>query len=238
VIDHGPRTYRFTVNYTSANTQGETIYRQVITGDYTRGLPKGDVAWHHVTVANAVGAEAPFHTAQTRGFMEGFEYHDDQGITFTPDFFKSFPVTAVIERNLIWDTGMLEAYGQNYFDQFKLNEPFHPGSHQIISMPNVGTFNSRDTVLEWIGNSQRNGEDCALIRYQSFFNPLQIASAGMTLKGRSDYWGEIWVSIATKQIEFATLYESVVGEMKLPGPSTTQVINVFRSGEFAPIGGN
>jgi hypothetical protein len=105
-------------------------------------------------------------------------------------------------------------------------------------MPNVGTFNSRDTVLEWIGNSQRNGEDCALIRYQSFFNPLQIASAGMTLKGRSDYWGEIWVSIATKQIEFATLYESVVGEMKLPGPSTTQVINVFRSGEFAPIGGN
>jgi len=27
----------------------------------------------------------------------------------------------------------------------------------------------------------------------------------MNLKGRSDYWGEIWVSLTTKQIEYGTL---------------------------------
>jgi hypothetical protein len=102
-------------------------------------------------------------------------------------------------------------------------------------MPGVGTFHSRDVVLEWVGRSQRNGQDCALIRYQSFFNPLEIASGGMTLKGRSDYWGEIWVSLATKQIEYSTLYEVVVGEMKLPGENATKVVNVLRIGAFEPV---
>jgi hypothetical protein len=57
----------------------------------------------------------------------------------------------------------------------------------------------------------------------------------MTLNGRSDYWGEIWVSLTTKQIEYSTLYEVVVGEMKLPGQNATQVVNVFRSAFFQPM---
>ena len=55
------------------------------------------------------------------------------------------------------------------------------------------------------------------------------------LTGRSDYWGEIWVSLATKQIEYSTLYEVVVGEMKLPDQDSTQVVNVFRIGTFEPV---
>jgi hypothetical protein len=152
-----------------------------------------------------------------------------------PDFFKGFPPAAVVERNLVWDTGMIEMYGQNYFDHLKLNEAYHAGSNEDVVMPDVGTFHSRDVVLEWVGRSQRNGQDCALIRYQSFFNPLEIASGGMTLKGRSDYWGEIWVSLATKQIEYSTLYEVVVGEMKLPGENPTKVVNVLRIGAFEPV---
>lgn len=83
-------------------------------------------------------------------------------------------------------------------------------------MPDLGTFHNRDIVLTWIGCSIRNGQDCALIRYQAFFNPVEIANGGMTLNGRSDYWGEILVSVATKQIEYGTLNEIVVGELKCP----------------------
>jgi hypothetical protein len=57
----------------------------------------------------------------------------------------------------------------------------------------------------------------------------------MILKGRSDYWGQIWVSLATKQIEYGTLNESVVGEMKLPAEETTRIINVFRTGTLGPV---
>jgi len=233
VKDNGPRTYRFAVDYNTANTKGEMVYRQRVTGEYTRGLANGEVSWKNVTEANASGSTASFGPAQKRDFMEGFRYRNDLGSTMKPDFFKGFPPTAVIERNLVWDTGMLEMFGQNYFGQLKLNEPYHAISNEDTTMPDVGTFHSRDVVLEWVGSSQRNGQDCALIKYQSFFNPVEIVNGGMTLKGRSDYWGEIWVSLATKQIEYATIYEAVVGEMKLAGQDT-RVLNIFRIGTLEP----
>ena len=233
VKDSGPRTYRFTVNYNTANTNGEVVYRQHVEGEYTRGLPNREVAWKNV-IADAVGPTAAFPAGQKRDFMEGFRYRNDLNSTLKPDFFKGFPPAAVVERNLVWDTGMIEMYGQ-YFDHLKLNEAYHATSHEDVVMPDVAGRGYVSQPRRRAGRSQRNGQDCALIRYQSFFNPLEIASGGMTLKGRSDYWGEIWVSLATKQIEYSTLYEVVVGEMKLPGQNGTKVVNVFRIGAFEPV---
>jgi len=117
-----------------------------------------------VTVADAAGPSAPLPAAQKRDFMEGFRYRNDLGSTVKPDFFKDFPTTAVVERNLVWDTGMIEMFGQNFFDHLKLNEPYHVVSNQDLKIPDVGTFQNRDVVLEWVGQSQRNGQDCALIK--------------------------------------------------------------------------
>jgi len=235
VKDNGPRTYRFTVDYNTANTRGEIVHRQRLTGEYTRGLEGGEVMWKNVALAEADGATAPFGAAQKRDFMEGFRYRNDLISTMNPEFFKGFPPTAVIERNLVWDTGMIEVFGQKFFERLKLNEPYHSVTNQDVNMPDVGTFHNRDVVLEWIGRSQRNGQDCALITYKAFFNPLEIVNGGMTLKGRSDYWGEIWVSLETKQIEYGTLYENVAGEMKLPGQDKTQIVSVFRIGRLEPV---
>jgi hypothetical protein len=234
VKDNGPRTYRFIVDYNTANTKGEVVNRQRFSGEYTRGLAGGEVLWKNVTRADAAGPTAPFGAAQKREFMEGLRYHDLSS-TLKPGFFKAFPPTAVFERNLVWDTGMIEHFGQDFFEHLKLNQPYHSISDDRVNMPDVGTFHNRDVVLEWIGRSQRNGQDCAVIKYQAFFNPLEIVNGGMTLQGRSDYWGEIWVSLATKQIEYGTLYENVMGEMKLTGQDTTQIINVFRSGTLEPV---
>ena len=242
VKDVGPRSYRFTVDYNVANTKGEVSHRSRLTGDYTRGLPAGEVQWRNVAQAEADGATAPFGAPQKRDFMEGFRYRNDIASTMKPDFFKAFPPSAVFERNLVWDTGMIEMFGQNYFDRLKLNEPYHSNANDVnmpdVNMPDVGTFHNRDIVLTWIGRSIRNGQDCALIRYEAFFNPLDLANGGMTLQGRSDYWGEIWVSLATKQIEYGTLYENVAGEMKLPGQEKTQFVSVFRIGTFEPLSTN
>ncbi len=235
VKDAGPRTYRFTVDYDTANRTGEVVHRQRITGDYTRGLADGDVVWKNVGEAQVDGATAPFPPAQKQDFIEGFRYPAGSPDTLKPDFFKSFPPSAVYERNLIWDTSMFESFGQNFFDQLKLNVPLHISSDQDVNMPGVGTFHSRDTVLEWVGRSERNGQDCALIDYRAFFNPVQIATGGVTIRGRSDFWGEIWVSLGTKQIEYATIYEEVSGEMKLPGQDTPQLLSVFRIGALEPL---
>lgn len=235
VTDSSPRTYRFVVDYNMANSRGEMTSRQRLAGEYTRGLAGGEVMWKNVTHENASGATDPFAPPQKQEFMEGFRYRNDLGITMAPDFFKGFPPTAMMERNLVWDTGMIEMFGQDFFDRLKLNQPHHIFSDQNTKIPGVGSFQNHDVVLEWIGRSKRNGQECALIRYQAFFNPLQIATGGMSLNGRSDYWGEIWVSLASRQIEYATIYESVVGEMKLPGQDAVMNMNVFRNGSFEPV---
>ena len=233
--DAGPRTYRFTVDYQSANPQGVVVHRQRIVGEYTRGLAGGEVQWKNVAQADADGASGPFGAPEKRGFMEGFRYVNDLGATMQPEFFKGFPPTAVFERNLVWDTGMMELFGQGYFEKLKLNEPYHAMANQDVKMPAMGAFHNRDVVLEWVGRSYRNGQECALIDYRAFLNPLEIATGGMTLRARSDYWGQIWVSLKTKQIEYGTLYEEVLGEMQLPGQDAPQPLSVFRSGVFEHV---
>ena len=238
VKDNGPRTYRFTVDHTVTDTTGQVVQRQRVAGDYTRGLPDGEAAWSRVTVAESNGPAEIAGPGQTREFMEGFRYRtgpDSLGETMKPDFFKSFPPAAMFERNLVWDTGMIEMFGQDQFEHLTLNTPYRLLSGQDVNMPGVGTFHNRDVRLTWLGRSYRNGQDCAVIAYRAFFNPLQVAAGGMTLKGRSHYWGEIWVSLSSKQIEYATLQEDVLGEMTLPGQDAAQTVSIFRNGIFEPV---
>jgi hypothetical protein len=239
VKDNGPRTYRFTAEYFTADTKGQITGRQRLTGEYTRGLPGGDVVWKNVTQANASGPSGPFGPAEKREFMEGFRYRSPAAAhgadTMAPDFFKSFPPAAVFERNLVWDTQMIENFGQDHFAELKLNEPSHAISSETLKMPGVGTFQNRDIELRWVGRSQRNGRDSVVIEFSAYFNPLEIANGGINLKGRSHYWGQIWVSPETKQIQYATLYEDVLGELRLAGQDTSQVISVLRRGVFEPV---
>jgi hypothetical protein len=238
VKDKGPRTYRFAVDYTVTDTTGQVVQRQRVSGDYTRGLPGGEATWSRVTVAESNGPAEISGPGQQREFMDGFRYRSGPaslGETMKPDFLKSFPPAAAFERNLVWDTGMIEMFGQDQFERLTLNTPYRLLWGQNVNMPGVGTFHNRDVQLTWIGRSRRNGQDCAVIEYRAFFNPLQIANGGMTLKGRSHYWGEIWVSLSSKQIEYATLNEDVLGEMKLAGQDAPRTISVFRSGIFEPL---
>jgi len=238
VKDTGPRTYRFTIDHTVTDTTGQVVQRQRISGNYTRGLPDGEAAWSRVTVAESNGPAEISGPGQPREFMEGFRYRtgpDSLGETMKPDFFKSFPPTAVFERNLVWDTGMIEMFGQDHFDRLTLNTPYRVLSEQDVNMPGMGTFHNRDVQLTWLGRSLRHGRECAVIAYRAFFNPLQIANGGMTLTGRSHYWGEIWVSLSSKQIEYATLQEDVLAEMTLAGQDAPRTVSVFRSGIFEPL---
>jgi len=235
VIDSGPRTYHFSIDYNTANAVGQIVQRQRITGDYTRGLKNNEVEWHNVGIAATSDATDTFSKPENSAFMEGFRYRNDPGATMAPTFFQTFPAAAFMERNLVWDTAMFESFAQNYFEKLRLNLPLHTDAKdQDVQLAGVGTFRNHDIVLEWVGFSSRRGENCALIEYRAFFNPVNI-NAGVTMKARSDYWGELWVSVATKQIEYATLYEEVTGQLTVPGQNGPQPLNVFRVGTFEPV---
>lgn len=234
VKDNGPRTYRFTVVYTFGQTNGEIVRRERVVADYTRGLPQDRAEWHNVSIATAPGADGPFGMPDAQQYMEGFSYVNAlDSKAFQPEFFKNFPPNAMQERNMVWDTQMLELFGQTQFEHLELNKPLHlAGASGVINLAGSGKFENKNIELTWMGMSQRNGQECALIGYRAFFNPLEIDSPGIKMKGRSNYWGEIWVSLATKQIEYGTLYEDVLGELQLPQQDKPMVVNVVRSGAF------
>jgi hypothetical protein len=74
-----------------------------------------------------------------------------------------------------------------------------------------------------------------LLQYESLFNPLDINTPAMQMKGRTNYWGNIWVSLEDKQIEHATLYEDGLMEMLFAGQSEKTLINVFREITFQKV---
>ena len=129
---------------------------------------------------------------------------------------------------------MFESFGRDYFDKLKLNEPYRVAP-STVSLAGTGSFENKDTQLTWAGISRRNGQDCALIQYSVYFNRFEMKLTGIEMLGRSHYWGTIWVSLQTKQIEYGTLDEDVLGEMKTAAQTTPRVFNVFRRGVFGPI---
>src|SRR5262249_36020259 len=136
--------------------------------------------------------------------------------------------------NLVWDTHMLEQFGQDYFGSLKLNVPYRPNARpQDVPLAGAGNFQNRRIELTWLGVSKMNGKPCALIRYQAFLNKLAISSPGFSAKGKSSYWGEIWVSLEDKQIERGTLDEDVA--LELPGQPAPPPVNVLRQGMLEKV---
>jgi hypothetical protein len=216
--------------------KGHLNGRQRYSASYTRGLPGDTVRWSDVTVANAQGWSDDFGPAQKQDFMDGFTYPRTGAAGMTkPGFFRDFPPMAMQQRNLVWDTDMMEGFAEK-LDDLKLNVPYHVPGAAEVDLAGAGTFRNRDLQLTLTGTSRRNGQDCAVIDYRAFFNTIDSKAPGFALIGRSDYWGQIWVSPATKQIEYATLYEEVQGELTLQGQEKPMIISVVRIGVFEPVG--
>jgi hypothetical protein len=232
-----PQSWRFNCTYYNLDVKGHLTGRQRYSATYTRGLPDDAVRWTDVTMVSASGWSDDFGPETKQGFMEGFSYpHADAATRMTkPDFFRGFPAMAFQQRNLVWDTHMLEGFAGK-LDFLKPNVTYHAPENSDVELSGAGTFRNHDLQLVLTGSSKRHGQDCAVIDYRAMFNTLDVKASGFEMVGRSDYWGQIWVSLATKQIEYATLYEEVFGELTLDGQAKPMTISVVRTGTFEPAG--
>ncbi len=230
----GPREYLFICDYFSLDAKGDLSGKQRVSGVYTHGLPENAVRWNRVAMARAKGLDDPFPAGEPREFMEGFTYRLSAAADLLkPEFFQRFPPAAIMERNLVWDVYMLEMFARDYFDKLSLNTPYRMKEEQV-PLAGAGSFQNKQLELTWTGISRRNGQNCALIHYEALFNKFQVTTPVFVLTGRSHYWGEIWVSLSGRQIEFATLYEDVLGEQKTQGQPEARLVNVFRKATLAP----
>lgn len=206
--------------------------KQRVYGEYTRDSKNGKAKWNNVSFAMIMEQDAEFPKGTPINYMENFSYNftDDM---LKPEAFESFNENSAFTKNLIWDMFAIESFAWNYWDKLELNKSYSaPEMNGKLDLAGQGSFENKDIQLIWTGVSKRNGETCATIEYRTLNNPLEVTADGMDMKGRSHYWGTIWVSLEDKQIEHAVLYEDVVMEMLLPGQTQKSIVNATREISF------
>ncbi len=220
--------YVVTTDHFNFDMFGNFFNKQRIQGEYTRGLGNGMVKWNNVNFAFSMQKNADFPTGNKVDYMENFTYSPSENM-LNSDKFQNFGENSAFTKNLVWDMMGIEGFAWSAWNRLKLNEPYSANDFNgKMDLAGNGSFENKNVVLTWTGVTEMNGEVCALIDYRTFDNPLEYATEGVSMKGRSHYWGTIWVSLEDKQIEHATLYEDVIMEMLLPGQTTKQIMDARR----------
>lgn len=225
---------KFVVTTDHFNTDifGNFFNKFRVKGEYTRGLPDEMVKWNNVTVAMSMARNAEFGAESPVDYMENFTYKVSEDM-MKPEKFSTFTENSAYTKNLVWDMMGIEGFAWAYFNNLELNKPYKASMFNgKIDLAGMGSFENKDVILTWTGITEWNGEYCAVIEYRTMNNPLEYAGEGMNMKGRSHYWGTIWVSVEDKQIEHAVLFEDVVMEIQLPGQTTKQVMDATREITF------
>lgn len=230
-----PQRYHVVTDYFNKDIYGNFMNKMRVSGDYTRGLEGGLVKWINVFVAHANQLDQSFPQGEKQEFMENFTYIPSEKMMLESSF-GNFPQQLVHLKNLVWDMMAIEAFAWSYLDSLKLNQSISASViNGQVEMDGIGIFENRDIRLRWTGISEMNQEICAVIEYLAMDNPLNVEFGDFKLKGRSHYWGTIWVSLEDKQIEYAFMYEDVVMDMKTPGQTDNQLVNTTREIVFEKL---
>ena len=220
--------YQVTTIHYNSDMFGNFFNKFRVRGEYTRGLDNGKVKWNNVTVAMSMQRNADFSSGTKLRYMEDYSYLPSPDM-LNPEKFETFEEHSAYAKNLIWDMLGIEGFAWAYFDVLELNKPYNATDFNgKMDLAGQGFFENKDVVLTWTGISKFNDELCATIEYRTMNNPLEYKEESMSMKGRSHYWGTIWVSIEDKQVEHANVFEDVMMELQLSGQSGTQLMNATR----------
>ena len=222
--------YRMTAIYTNRDFYGNFTGKIKVTGDYTWGLENGSVSWDNVYISNSNDFTGEFPKGEKQDYMENFRYIPSSEM-LSEDAFKEFPSGAmsVFAKNLVWDMGAVEGFAWDYSDSLQLNSKY------IISnisgefeMADIGTYDHVNIQLCWTGISYLNNELCAVIEYRAIDNKLELTLEQMKSQGTEQYWGTTWISLNTRQIEYAEMYGGTIQEIEIKGLSDKIFVKTIR----------
>ena len=234
--EKNPLSYEVITDYYNHDILGNFLNKMQVKGIYTRGLDSGKVKWNDVTISKYAGEDQPFPEGAKQDYMENFTYRATDNLLMA-DVFKDFPATTgIFAKNLVWDVLTFEVFAWTYYDSLKLNVPYTAQKiNGAIELAGMGTFENKNIQLTWTGNSMMNNRPCAVIEFLAMDNPINFKTDFMEMKGRSHYWGTIWLSLTDKQIEYGILHEDVNMEMKMSGQEKSQLLNTTRKIDFIKL---
>ena len=226
--DKTPQKYVMVTDYNDYDLFGSFIKKKRITSECTL-LKDGYVKWNNVVVSQAQKLNEPYPEGEKQSYMENFAY-SPSSMVLADSFFKNIPKADVFIKNLIWDLSMFKTFAWYKWDSLKLNTEFLAKDlNSEIKMPGAGTFENKDIRITWTGITKINHKTCAVIKYIAMNNLLNMSFQNFTIKGRSHYWGNIYVSLSDKQIEYGELYEDVLLDIKADGQASGFKANTVRN---------
>lgn len=206
------RSYHMITDYYDFDLSGDFQVKTRIAGDLT--CKNDSVQWGNIYLCKSKSLYTEFPKGKRVNYMENFKYK--QGAEIIPaDFFKeNLPEADPLIMNLMWDVLSFEIFAYEYWDSLKLNTEYKAMNINRELGIAYGTFENKDTRITWLGITEVNNEICAILKYSVMNNPLNLEYENITIKGRSHYWGEVYVSLSDKQIEYAILTEDVLMDIK------------------------
>jgi hypothetical protein len=231
------RKYRMTAVYINRDLYGNFMNKSSVTGDFTRGYEDGHMQWNNVYISHSGNLAAPFPEGTNQKYMEDFRYNSSDNM-LDENAFRNFPSTPdnVLARNLVWDMMTFEKFGWDYCDSLKLNVPFEIVKiNGEFDMAEIGKYDHNKIILCWKGFSVIDNELCAVIDFNAIDNIVELDMDMIKSKGTEQYWGTVWLSMKTKNIEKAYMYSGTMQEMELAGMQNKLLAKTIRELWVEPI---
>lgn len=209
------RSYRMITDYSDYDLKSNFLVKRRMAGIVT--YENDSAQWKDVYYTESKVADEIFPQGEKQDFLQNFGYQPNADI-LAPDFFqKKLPQANPHVMNLIWDALCFESLAYWAWDSLKLNEEHQLGDDNAGLDLAIGSFENKDIRITWLGVTKIKDEMCAILKYSVMNNPLKVEFEEIEMSGRSHYWGEIYVSLSDKQIEYACLTEDILTDTNVRG---------------------
>ncbi len=199
---------------------------------------RNQASWDNVRMAQISDFnDVPEHTVNLSA-LDGFTYGINSMDFLQESFYDELPADLRdLARWLVSDAIQMQGMVWYLIDSLEFNKELSPDmlKDYDIEFENWVKFTSRYQKLNWSSITKHNEEVCAVINFQSSYNPVQAKTDDMSFKGRSLYYGEIWVSLRDKQVEYACMFEDVVMDLEGSMFPEKQLIDLQREIVFDRI---
>ncbi len=210
---------------------GNKINCNVVKATYVVGLDNDYVGWKNVSLAQIEDFKQTQYKGADLPSFNDFSYKLLDTAFLKEEFYNEIPVEQRdLAKWLVSDAVQMQGLAWYVFDSLEFNKEFVPKllENYDVKFEDWVTFTSRYQKLIWSGISKHNDEICAIVKFESYYNPIEIENEQMSVKGRALYYGEMWISLEDKQVEYATMVEDDIFKLRSSIFPDEQLIDLQR----------
>lgn len=210
---------------------GKQFSCSAVKAKYSIGLDSNRVKWTDVYISNIKDFREEINEEVRLDAFDEFIYVPNIFSFANEEYYKKIPPNQKeLATWFILDGMQMQGIAEMFFDSLAFNQPLYPVLLDtfVLQVDRGINFKSKSVKFLWSGISKINDETCAIVKFESLKCPLEMDNNGYSIKGRSLYWGEIWISLEDKQFEYAVMLEDIVMEMKNSSIPEGQLIELQR----------